>query len=183
MMKKRIYQKTLEEFIGKLPIVEEKHFSRRHKEILKATEDALIIIYHKYTWGKLQFHEIDASNPSLKAVKNSNRMLLLDRNSDHLIGGIVQGTTYIFTEHRGKGLSKFLHLAADNDEKDRFLSPTSYSRMGYEARRSAHREAVRLAILTGDEVPLENLVRYAQEIPEAIDAMESHPSGRVTLLK
>ena len=71
-----------------------------------------------------------------------------------MVGGIINGLTWIAPDERGRGLCSEMLLVAAANTRHEFLHPISFSMDGYRTRLSAHLKAVTRAMDAGVELPL-----------------------------
>lgn len=123
--------------------------------------------------GASQFDLEELEGYAVAALRNGRDAVLLHETGDgewELVGQYVGSSLNLLPGHRGKGLSRFLILAAA-ELRDGVPCPHgSYTPEGYAAHRAAHRLAVRWALEGEMPVPDAVLADYPGLAPP--------PSGR-----
>ncbi len=174
---RHIHELTIEQFALNLRVTPDDKLSPFQKAAIDRADGKL----------KSSFKDLDPTNPKVGEIFYhrdpelrflvSERflppsLLMVSEDLKTLYGGISDGLTFLFDEHRGKGLSKHLHLAIDRRSRY-FLEPSSYSESGYRCRLSAHKAAVNFALLDGIELRPEVLEPYRDVLPLAKEALQS----------
>lgn len=90
-------------------------------------------------------------------------MVVKDRRSGEVLGGILNGLNYVPPEHRGRGIGPEMLLVAAANARFRFLMPYSYSVEGYRTRLAAHRLAAERTLAAGGDLPAGVLSAYEQD--------------------
>ncbi len=164
---KSIHQQTLNEYLRGKEIVPTSEYKEWHWEILNSSKQTVLSVGDAVINNKAETLEMPLQHPDYLFLAAQDdpeyftTLIMIDKKSMSLIGGIAGATPHIVEEYQGKGLGKYLYLAIEHFEPF-FINPVSYTEAGYSIVCSAHRFAVEQAISSGLDVPDEVLADYPE---------------------
>ena len=151
---KPIHLMTLPEFLGKAFVIKDSQLRSYHLDLITTAAATLEGLAERGAGTELSYpHLPEFSFRVVPRTRSFYDMLVVERQTGNLAGGIARGVRWVHPEFRNKGLGAELVLVSFSVPHVNFLRPSSYSEAGYGSRISAYKLAIQRAEEAGLAIP------------------------------